>query len=155
MQKLLKQCEIMEGKVIQMSIRTYSELITLPTFEERFRYLQLGGKVGEDTFGHDRYLNQMFYTSDEWRRIRRDVIVRDNGCDLACEGYEIRGKIILHHINPLTHDDLINRREVLFDPENIICVTHNTHNAIHYGDESLLITGPVVRTRNDTCPWRH
>lgn len=137
-----------------MIIKTYSELISIPTYEERFDYLKLDGIVGKDTFGYDRYLNQAFYNSPEWRRFRRDIIIRDNGCDLACEGYEIRGKIILHHINPLTQDDLINRREALFDPENIICVTHNTHNAIHYGDANLLITGPIERTANDTCPWR-
>ena len=145
---------IAEMVMVMMIIKTYSELISIPTYEERFDYLKLEGVVGKDTFGYDRYLNQAFYNSPEWKRFRRDIIIRDNGCDLACEGYEIRGKIILHHINPLTHDDLINRREVLFDPENIICVTHNTHNAIHYGDANLLITGPIERTANDTCPWR-
>ena len=137
-----------------MSIRTYSELVKMDSFEKRFEYLKLNGEVGKETFGFDRYLNQAFYKSPEWRAVRDKVIIRDCGCDLAMTGYEIRGKIILHHINPLTHDDLINRREVLFDPENIICVTHNTHNAIHYGDANLLITGPIERTANDTCPWR-
>ena len=152
MQKLLKQCEIMEGKVIQMSIRTYSELITLPTFEERFRYLQLGGKVGEDTFGHDRYLNQMFYTSDEWRRIRRDVIVRDNGCDLGIQDREIHGLIIIHHMNPITIEDIINRSEFLLNPEYLISTVKNTHDAIHFSDERILITDPIERWPNDTCP---
>ena len=147
-------CDAIAETVVLMIIKSYSELIRIPTYKERFEYLKLNGIVGKDTFGYDRYLNQAFYNSPEWRRFRRDIIIRDNGCDLACEGYEIRGKIILHHINPLTHDDLINRREVLFDPENIICVTHNTHNAIHYGDANLLITGPIERTANDTCPWR-
>ena len=147
-------CDAIAETVVLMIIKSYSELIKIPTYKERFEYLKLNGIVGKDTFGYDRYLNQAFYNSPEWRRFRRDMIIRDNGCDLACEGYEIRGKIILHHINPLTHDDLINRREVLFDPENIICVTHNTHNAIHYGDANLLITGPIERTANDTCPWR-
>ena len=147
-------CDAIAEMVVLMIIKSYSELIKIPTYKERFEYLKLNGIVGKDTFGYDRYLNQAFYNSPEWRRFRRDIIIRDNGCDLACEGYEIRGKIILHHINPLTHDDLINRREVLFDPENIICVTHNTHNAIHYGDANLLITGPIERTANDTCPWR-
>ena len=154
MQKLLKQCEIMEGKVIQMSIRTYSELITLPTFEERFRYLQLGGKVGEDTFGHDRYLNQMFYTSDEWRRIRRDVIVRDNGCDLGIQDREIHGLIIIHHMNPITIEDIINRSEFLLNPEYLISTVKNTHDAIHFSDERILITDPIKRRPNDTCPWK-
>lgn len=154
MKKLLKQCEIMEGKVIQMSIRTYSELITLPTFEERFRYLQLGGKVGEDTFGHDRYLNQMFYTSDEWRRIRRDVIVRDNGCDLGIQDREIHGLIIIHHMNPITIEDIINRSEFLLNPEYLISTVKNTHDAIHFSDERILITDPIERRPNDTCPWK-
>lgn len=154
MRKLLKQCEIMEGKVIQMSIRTYSELITLPTFEERFRYLQLGEKVGEDTFGHDRYLNQMFYTSDEWRRIRRDVIVRDNGCDLGIQDREIHGLIIIHHMNPITVEDIINRSEFLLNPEYLISTVKNTHDAIHFSDERILITDPIERRPNDTCPWK-
>ena len=148
-------CDAIAETVVLMIIKSYSELIKIPTYKERFEYLKLDGIVGKDTFGYDRYLNQAFYNSPEWRRFRRDIIIRDNGCDLACEGYEIRGKIILHHINPITQDDLIRRRrDVLFDPENIICVTHNTHNAIHYGDANLLITGPIERTANDTCPWR-
>ena len=140
--------------MIQMSIRTYSELITLPTFEERFRYLQLGGKVGEDTFGHDRYLNQMFYTSDEWRRIRRDVIVRDNGCDLGIQDREIHGLIIIHHMNPITIEDIINRSEFLLNPESLISTVKNTHDAIHFSDERILITDPIERRPNDTCPWK-
>lgn len=140
--------------MIQMSIRTYSELITLPTFEERFKYLQLGGKVGEDTFGHDRYLNQMFYTSDEWRRIRRDVIVRDNGCDLGIQDREIHGLIIIHHMNPITIEDIINRSEFLLNPEYLISTVKNTHDAIHFSDERILITDPIERRPNDTCPWK-
>ena len=140
--------------MIQMSIRTYSELITLPTFEERFRYLQLGGKVGEDTFGHDRYLNQMFYTSDEWRRIRRDVIVRDNGWDLGIQDREIHGLIIIHHMNPITIEDIINRSEFLLNPEYLISTVKNTHDAIHFSDERILITDPIERRPNDTCPWK-
>ena len=140
--------------MIQMSIRTYSELITLPTFEERFRYLQLGGKVGEDTFGHNRYFNQMFYTSDEWRRIRRDVIVRDNGCDLGIQDREIHGLIIIHHMNPITIEDIINRSEFLLNPEYLISTVKNTHDAIHFSDERILITDPIERRPNDTCPWK-
>ena len=138
-----------------MSIRTYSELILLPTFEERFKYLQLNGRVGDDTFGFDRYINQNFYKSADWKRIRDQIIIRDNGCDLALEGYEIYGRILIHHMNPITVKDVELSTEYLMNPEYLICVTHNTHNAIHYGDEKLLMKGPVVRTKNDTCPWRH
>ena len=138
-----------------MSIKTYSELILLPTFEERFKYLQLNGRVGDDTFGFDRYINQNFYRSAEWKRIRDLVIMRDNGCDLALEGYEIYGRILIHHMNPITVKDVELSTEYLMNPEYLICVTHNTHNAIHYGDEKLIITGPIVRTKNDTCPWKH
>ena len=138
-----------------MSIRTYSELILLPTFEERFKYLQLNGRVGDDTFGFDRYINQNFYKSADWKRIRDQIIIRDNGCDLALEGYEIYERILIHHMNPITVKDVELSTEYLMNPEYLICVTHNTHNAIHYGDEKLLMKGPVVRTKNDTCPWRH
>ena len=141
--------------MIQMSIRTYSELITIPTFKERFEYLRLDGKVGEETFGFDRYLNQSFYKSPEWRSVRDFVIIRDCGCDLAIEGHEIFGKILVHHMNPIRIEDIINRSEYLLDPEYLICTIKNTHDAIHYGDGSLLITGPIERTKNDTCPWRH
>ena len=137
-----------------MRIKTYSELITFSTFEDRFEYLQLKGIVGQETFGFDRYLNQILYNSKEWKHLRNEIIVRDNGCDLALEGFEIHGRILIHHINPITIDDVIKRREMVFDPENLICVTHNTHNAIHYGDKSLLITGPAERRANDTCPWK-
>lgn len=136
-------------------IRTYSELINLPTYEERFKYLSLKGEIGKVTFGYDRYLNQILYNSPEWRRFRRDIIVRDKGCDLACEGYEIYSRALIHHINPITVEDIINRHSSVFDPENVITTIHNTHNAIHYGDESLLMTAPIKRSRNDTCPWRH
>lgn len=138
-----------------MSIKTYSELITLPTFEDRFRYLQLKGRVGEDTFGYDRYLNQILYRSKEWKQLRHEIIVRDNGCDLACEDREIFGKVLIHHMNPITVDDIVNRDPKVFDPENLICTVHNTHNAIHYGDENLLYKEPIIRTKNDTIPWRH
>lgn len=137
-----------------MMSKTYSELIAIPKYEGRFRYLQLQGAVGKDTFGYDRYLNQVLYNSQEWKRFRNEIIVRDNGCDLAFEGYDIHGRILVHHINPITVNDVTNRSPLVFDPENVICVTHNTHNAIHYGDESLLITVPIERTRNDTCPWK-
>ena len=138
-----------------MNIRTYSELITFPTFEERYRYLKLDGVVGEDTFGFDRYLNQEFYQRDrEWKRIRDFVIIRDQGCDLGVEGREIRGKILVHHMNPITKDDILKRSEFLLNPEYLICTLKSTHDAIHYGDENLLMKGPVERKPNDTCPWR-
>ena len=138
-----------------MSIRTYSELITIPTFEERFEYLQLKGSVGKDTFGYDRHLNQVLYRSPEWKRLRNQIIIRDCGCDLACEGYDIHSKVLIHHLNPITVEDVLARSRKVFDPDNLICVSHNTHNAIHYGDVDLLVTGPIIRTKNDTCPWRH
>ena len=138
-----------------MSIKTYSELILLPTFEERFKYLQLNGRVGDDTFGFDRYINQKFYRSAEWKRMRDYIIIRDNGCDLAVDGYEIHGRILIHHMNPITISDIKFSTEYLMNPNYLICVTHSTHNAIHYGDEKQIITGPIVRTKNDTCPWKH
>lgn len=138
-----------------MSIKTYSELIALPTFEERYRYLKLGGKVGADTFGHDRYLNQMMYQrSPKWKEARRQVILRDNGCDLGIEDREINGKLFVHHMNPITIKDIEEESDFLYNPEYLICTSHNTHNAIHYGDESLLITAPPERSPNDTCPWK-
>lgn len=137
-----------------MSIKTYSELVRLPTFEERFEYLKLKGSVGKDTFGHDRYLNQVFYTSQEWRRLRDEIIIRDNGCDLGIEGREIGGKIYIHHLNPLGANDILTHSEYLVNPEYLICVSFETHNAIHYGDINLLPRDPIERKRNDTCPWR-
>ena len=138
-----------------MNIRTYSELIKLPTFEERYAYLRLGGRVGEATFGFDRYLNQMFYKSDEWLAIRDKVIVRDNGCDLGIEGREIESSILIHHMNPISKKDILERSDFLLNPEYLICTIKNTHDAIHYGDENLLIKDPIERRKNDTCPWRH
>lgn len=138
-----------------MSIRCYSELIEIPTFEERFRYLQLNGSVGKDTFGFDRYMNQAFYQSREWKRVRDFVILRDNGCDLGVDGYTIYGKVLIHHMNPITVKDIATVSNFLMNPEYLICVSHTTHNAIHYGDENLIPKGPIVRTPNDTCPWRN
>lgn len=134
--------------------KCYSELITIPTFIERYRYLRLGGKVGEDTFGFDRYLNQIFYKDPEWIRTRDLVIIRDGGCDLAMPDREILSRILVHHINPITKEDIINRDRKLFDLENLISTVKNTHDAIHYGDENLLIIEPIERSQNDTCPWR-
>lgn len=138
-----------------MTIKTYHDVIQLSTFEERFEFLRLRGEIGLSTFGFDRYLNQAFYTSSEWRRIRNEVIVRDNGCDLACEDRPIFGKILIHHINPISQDDILNRAESLLDPMYLVCVSHETHNALHYGDISLLPKGPTVRMPGDTVPWRH
>lgn len=136
-------------------IRTYSELITFSTFEERYEYLRLGGIVGKETFGFDRYLNQMFYKDPEWLSARDEVIVRDNGCDLGIVDREIRGsRILVHHMNPITKEDILNRSKILLDPEYLISTIKNTHDAIHYSDANLLIQDPVERRKNDTCPWR-
>lgn len=137
------------------TIRTYSELVRLPTFLERFNYLKLGGTVGTTTFGFDRYLNQTFYQrSQRWKRVRDEVIIRDNGCDLGIDDRVIGGRVLIHHLNPITEQDILEQSEYLLDPEYLICVSHNTHNAIHYGDSNLLILEPIVRTQHDTCPWK-
>ena len=137
-----------------MIIRTYSELLKLKTFEERYRYLRLNGKVGEETFGFDRWLNQRFYKDPEWLSIRDKVIIRDNGCDLGIKDRKITGRIIVHHMNPITKEDILQRSDFLLNPDYLICTVKNTHDAIHYGDDSLLINEFVERSRNDTCPWR-
>lgn len=153
----LRLCESIADMVIvtMTNIKTYSELSKLKTFEERYNYLKLGGIVGADTFGFDRYLNQMLYTSARWRAVRDIVLVRDNGCDLGIEGYGIYHKPIIHHMNPITVDDILKESDFLFNPEYLITTTHLTHNAIHYGDENLLMKAPVERSRNDTCPWKN
>ena len=137
-----------------MIIRTYSELSKLKTFEERYRYLRLNGKVGEETFGFDRWLNQRFYKDPEWLSIRDKIIIRDNGCDLGIKDRKITGRIIVHHMNPITKEDILRRSDFLLNPDYLICTVKNTHDAIHYGDDSLLINEFVERSRNDTCPWR-
>lgn len=155
MQTLSKLYKLIQETVIPMIIRTHSELIKLPTFLERYRYLQLKGIIGEETFGFDRYLNQYLYQrSRKWKEIRDYVIIRDNGCDLGIDDREIHGRIIVHHMNPLTMDDILKESDFVFDPEYLICTSLDTHNAIHYGDENLLITAPIERSKNDTCPWR-
>jgi hypothetical protein len=137
-----------------MKIRRYSELVKLSTFEERFRYLKLVGTVGETTFGSSRYLNQAFYASPEWKRARDQVIIRDNGCDLGIEDHEIRRNLLVHHMNPITQQDLEFGRDIVCDPEYLITVSLDTHNAIHYGDESILRRYKLAeRKPNDTCPW--
>lgn len=136
-------------------MRTYSELMKLKTFEERFEYLKLDGKVGEDTFGFDRYFNQVMYHSPEWKEIRRKVLVRDEGCDLAIPDREVYGKAIVHHMNPISLKDLEEHNPDIFDPEFLITTSKQTHDAIHYGDEGLIMESkPVERKLNDTCPWR-
>ena len=135
-------------------IRSYEELITIPTFEERYEYLKLNGRIGEETFGFDRWLNQKFYQSDEWKRIRRDVILRDAGCDLGIKDREIVGRIYIHHMNPITVDDIILHSDYLLDPMYLVCTSKLTHDAIHYGDKSLLQEGYKERKPYDTCPWR-
>ena len=130
-------------------------MIQYPTFEDRFHYLMLHGKVGFDTFGFDRYMNQMLYKSKEWQRIRNEIIVRDNGCDLGIKGRDIYRGILIHHINPITPEDIKLGSKALFDPENLITVSGNTHNAIHYANDDLLIRDPIERCKNDTIPWKH
>lgn len=136
-------------------IRRYSELIKIPSFIERYQYLKLSGSVGAETFGFDRWLNQTFYKSPEYRKVRLEVILRDNGCDLGIDEFEIAGKVIIHHMNPITQTDILKRSDFALDPEYMICVSHGTHNAIHYGDERLLpVSNIVERKPNDTIPWK-
>lgn len=137
-----------------MKKRYFSELMRLDTFEERYNYLKLVGEVGNPTFGYNRYFNQRFYHSSEWRNVRNEVILRDNGCDLGVPDYEIHGRIYIHHINPITLQDIETLSDNLLNPDNLICVTFDTHNAIHYGDERTLPKVPLQRTPGDTCPWR-
>ena len=136
------------------NIKRYSELILLPTFEERFEYVKCLGQVGEETFGSRRYANQKFYTSPEYRRLRRDIILRDNGCDLGTPEHVIFGPIIIHHLNPITFDDIINHSEFAWDPEFLVCVSSLTHKAIHYSNIDLLPKSYTPRFKNDTCPWK-
>lgn len=136
------------------TIRTYSELITFSTFEERFKYLKLDGKVGEITFGFDRWLNQIFYKDPEWLGIRDLVIVRDNGCDLGIPGREIQSRVLVHHMNPISKEDILRRSDFLLNPEYLISTMKRTHDAIHYSDEKILTLDPIVRRPNDTCPWK-
>lgn len=133
----------------------FSDVMKLKTFDERFRYLKLNGQVGDLKFNGHRYLNQLLYKCSEWVRTRREIIIRDNGLDLACEDHPIYGKVLVHHINPITVDDVLERRSIIFDPENLITVSFETHNAIHFGDESILSKYKIVERReNDTIPWR-
>lgn len=136
-----------------MKSKSYRQLILLPTFKDRFEYLKLGGKPGDMTFGFDRYLNQRFYTSPEWKSFRAKVIARDNGNDMAHEDFPIGGRIIIHHINPLIIDDFANQTEALFDMDNVVCVSNDTHEAIHFGDESILPKEPIERVPGDTKLW--
>ena len=135
-------------------IRRYSDLIQLKTFEDRFSYLKLHGKVGEETFGLDRYLNQQLYKSRRWQNIRSQAIIRDDGCDLGIDGRQMDNYITIHHMNPISMEDIEEERDIVFDPEYLICCSSRTHKAIHFGDENLLIRDPIIRRPNDTCPWR-
>lgn len=135
-------------------LRSYSELSRLRTFDERFRYLLLAGSVGVETFGFDRYVNQRFYRSEEWKHVRNIVIARDNGCDLGIEGRDINGRVYVHHMNPMNLEQINDRMDLILDPEYLVCVTFATHNAIHYGDESYITLAPVERQPNDMCPWK-
>ena len=137
-----------------MMVRTYSEMCKFDSFKDRFKYLQLNGDIGEETFGYDRYLNQKFYQSAEWKRLRDKIIIRDDGCDLAVPGHILYDEIVIHHMNPLRVSDIRNISDILMNPEYLVCVSKRTHNAIHYGDETLLIDDPIERKANDTCPWR-
>lgn len=134
--------------------RTYSDLSKLKTIKERYDYLKLGGTVGEETFGFDRWLNQMFYKDPKWKAVRDEVIIRDNGCDLGVEGYDIGGRVYVHHMNPVTADDILYNFDDLVNPEYLISTSKRTHDAIHYGDQKLLPKDPITRTKNDTCPWK-
>lgn len=134
--------------------RTFTDLVKIPDFMGRYEYLKLNGKVGEELFGYARYLNQVFYQSSRWKKIRRQVIIRDNGCDLGIEGRDIYGTIYVHHMNPITLDMLRNDDPILLDPDNLICTSQKTHEAITLGDASLLPTEPIIRRPNDTCPWK-
>ena len=139
-----------------MSIKTYSELCKLQTFKERFEYLRLTGVVGKTTFGYDRWMNQIFYQrSPKWKAIRDQVIIRDNGCDLGLDGHVIHGRVLVHHMNPIDLKDLETESDYLLNPEYLICTSHNTHNAIHYSNDNILLPAPIERYKNDTCPWRH
>lgn len=135
-------------------IRCYSDLKQIDSFNERYLYLKLHGKVGEETFGYDRYVNQQLYRSQKWRKTRREIIIRDNGCDLGVDGFDLDKFIVIHHMNPLTLEDIEEERDIIFDPENLISCSTRTHKAIHFGDESLLPKEPIVRRPGDTCLWR-
>lgn len=137
-----------------MLLKSYRNLILLPTILDRFEYLRIKAIVGDPTFGFDRFINQDFYQSREWRQVRMKVIARDEGCDLGVPEYPIGGKVIIHHINPITAEDIENASDLLFDMDNLICVSESTHNAIHFGDETLLPAEPIIRMPGDTCPWR-
>jgi hypothetical protein len=137
-----------------MTKKSYSELVKLQTFKERLEYLKLNGYVGHETFGSNRWVNQQFYHSNKWRKFRDKIIIRDNGCDLGLEGYDIQDTILIHHLNPITCDDILEEKECVLNPDNVICVRLSTHNAIHYGNDALIDLIPIIRTKNDMCPWR-
>ena len=151
--KRFRQCADTAGKKMKI-IKCYSELIQIPDYQERFEYLKLAGQIGESTFGFDRWLNQNFYRSAEWKRVREQVIIRDFGCDLAHRDYPIGGQILIHHMNPIELADITEKSSEILNPNYLVCVSKTTHNAIHYGDAELLPKPPIERRANDTCPWR-
>lgn len=151
---MLMQLELSVFTVVIQKMKSYSECIQYPTYEERLEYLKIFGSVGFDTFGYDRYLNQALYRCSEWKRTRNNIIIRDKSCDLAVDGYEIIVKGIVHHINPITIEDILERRPIVFDPDNLIFCSLATHNAIHYGGEGSNPNLVVERRMNDTIPWR-
>ena len=135
-------------------MKSYTELIAIPDYLDRFNYLKMQGAIGERTFGGYRYLNQQLYQSDEWKKVRREIILRDDGCDLGHPDHPLFSEVLIHHINPISVEDVLERHPRVFDLDNLICCSHRTHNAIHYGDDKQLVTGPIIRAPNDTCPWR-
>lgn len=151
---LWKHSESIKARYPKLALKTYDELVSYSTFDDRFEYLKLSGRVSELTFGELRYLNQIFYTSDEWRKFRREIIARDLGCEFGLVGYDIIGIIVVHHINPITSEDLLLRSYKLIDPQNAICVSDATHKALHYSSRANLPVFPTERSPNDTCPWK-
>lgn len=139
----------------RQNAKSYSELMKLETFEERFAYLQTTAKIGVETFGSKRYLNQMLYKDEDWKRVRNEVIIRDNGCDLAMPDRLIGCRITVHHINPISVEDVLNRDPCVYDMNNLVTVSDNTHKAIHYSNSDILLKNPIERSPNDTAPWRH
>ena len=155
MQMRLRHSNVTREQELTMNIKTYAELSSISSFEKRFEYLKLTGTVGKETFGFKRWINQEFYHSKKWLYFRDQIIIRDNGCDLGIPGRSIYGPVYIHHLNPITYEDILEQRPCVYDPENAICTSSRTHNAIHYGDSNLLLLSPIERVVNDTCPWKN
>jgi hypothetical protein len=153
--RMRKNVRVAEEGAEEGKKKSYSELISIKSYYDRYKYLKMDGAVGVETFGFERYLNQTFYKSEEWKKVRRQVIIRDNGCDMADDTHPINERIIIHHINPITERDILERNPDIYNPEYLVCVSHRTHNAIHYGDESYILNIEIIeRKPNDTCPWK-